>query len=397
MKTNQKGFTLIELLVVIAIIAILAAILFPVFARAREKARQSTCTSNQRQIAAAAMMFAQDHDETLPATGTVWNDLNLDAGILVCPTKGKATPNAYGYFVGCSSQSLGAVPDPSAAYLTADSSSTVNVINIPGDVEMRHSGKCILGYLDGHVGVSGTVPNVYVPPLGCVFWVRPDTLASDMSTWKDAVGGRTMTAGAGVMKPTAVTGLGGLKAARCQDNGTTDPYYYGSLGSVAGWTGMTVYTVTKTLSTLGQDQCVVGTGGGSAWSHPTSGIRWAFGIGNDNYSEGAGWWGSTGGSSYGAAVGFAASTAYKVCWRTDKSGWLIRKNGIALNTTRKADTSFPTGALNIFIGIEGSLTSDTATNYSANQDISEVLIFNREITDAECQDIERYLKTQYGF
>jgi prepilin-type N-terminal cleavage/methylation domain-containing protein len=50
-QVNRHGFTLIELLVVIAIIAILAAILFPVFARAREKARQTTCTSNQRQIA----------------------------------------------------------------------------------------------------------------------------------------------------------------------------------------------------------------------------------------------------------------------------------------------------------------------------------------------------------
>ena len=51
-EETGQGFTLIELLVVIAIIAILAAILFPVFARAREKARQTTCTSNQRQIAA---------------------------------------------------------------------------------------------------------------------------------------------------------------------------------------------------------------------------------------------------------------------------------------------------------------------------------------------------------
>ena len=58
----KKGFTLIELLVVIAIIAILAAILFPVFARAREKARQTTCANNQRQIAAAIHMYAQDHD-----------------------------------------------------------------------------------------------------------------------------------------------------------------------------------------------------------------------------------------------------------------------------------------------------------------------------------------------
>ncbi|UCH35866.1 MAG: DUF1559 domain-containing protein [Armatimonadota bacterium] len=70
MRTN-RGFTLIELLVVIAIIAILAAILFPVFARAREAARKATCLSNLKQIALAAIMYAQDYDEVLPsANGT---------------------------------------------------------------------------------------------------------------------------------------------------------------------------------------------------------------------------------------------------------------------------------------------------------------------------------------
>jgi prepilin-type N-terminal cleavage/methylation domain-containing protein/prepilin-type processing-associated H-X9-DG protein len=59
----RRGFTLIELLVVIAIIAILAAILFPVFARAREKARQSSCSSNVKQIMLACLMYAQDYDE----------------------------------------------------------------------------------------------------------------------------------------------------------------------------------------------------------------------------------------------------------------------------------------------------------------------------------------------
>ena len=62
----RKGFTLIELLVVIAIIAILAAILFPVFAKAREKARQSSCNSNVKQIMTAILSYAQDYDETLP-------------------------------------------------------------------------------------------------------------------------------------------------------------------------------------------------------------------------------------------------------------------------------------------------------------------------------------------
>ncbi len=63
---RAHGFTLIELLVVIAIIAILAAILFPVFARAREKARQSTCTSNLKQIDLGLLMYAQDYDERFP-------------------------------------------------------------------------------------------------------------------------------------------------------------------------------------------------------------------------------------------------------------------------------------------------------------------------------------------
>lgn len=61
-----RGFTLIELLVVVAIIAILAAILFPVFAQAREKARQTACMSNCKQIGTALMMYSQDCDECLP-------------------------------------------------------------------------------------------------------------------------------------------------------------------------------------------------------------------------------------------------------------------------------------------------------------------------------------------
>ena len=64
---QRAGFTLIELLVVIAIIAILAAILFPVFAQAREKARQSTCISNLNQIGKALIMYQSDYDSTVSA------------------------------------------------------------------------------------------------------------------------------------------------------------------------------------------------------------------------------------------------------------------------------------------------------------------------------------------
>jgi prepilin-type N-terminal cleavage/methylation domain-containing protein len=66
---RRSGFTLIELLVVIAIIAILAAILFPVFAQAREKARGAACLSNTKQLTTGFVMYAQDYDETFPQ----WN------------------------------------------------------------------------------------------------------------------------------------------------------------------------------------------------------------------------------------------------------------------------------------------------------------------------------------
>jgi prepilin-type N-terminal cleavage/methylation domain-containing protein/prepilin-type processing-associated H-X9-DG protein len=112
--TSHKAFTLIELLVVIAIIAILAAILFPVFAQAREKARQATCQSNLKQIGAAIQMYAQDYDETLPNSGKAgskgdvtvallpYTKQSFGQGIWKCPSHSAFTAStgwttSYGY------------------------------------------------------------------------------------------------------------------------------------------------------------------------------------------------------------------------------------------------------------------------------------------------------------
>lgn len=77
-KKQRSGFTLIELLVVIAIIAILAAILFPVFGRARENARRSSCASNLKQIGLGVMQYTQDYDERMPSSRM--NPGNVDGG-----------------------------------------------------------------------------------------------------------------------------------------------------------------------------------------------------------------------------------------------------------------------------------------------------------------------------
>jgi prepilin-type N-terminal cleavage/methylation domain-containing protein/prepilin-type processing-associated H-X9-DG protein len=173
MKENyhSKGFTLIELLVVIAIIAILAAILFPVFSRARAKAYQTSCTSNQRQIAATVQMYAQDHDETMPTTTDVWSSLKLDPGVLLDPaestTKGS---NTYGYFETNGGVALGTLGSPDKVMLTADwniraKSLYLNILHEPNDISYRHPNNMyVASFADGHVETTIALGNfAYIP------------------------------------------------------------------------------------------------------------------------------------------------------------------------------------------------------------------------------------------
>ena len=172
----RRGFTLIELLVVIAIIAILAAILFPVFAKAREKARQSSCLSNVKQLMLAALSYAQDYDETLPCqtmspTSTegypMWYDLfqpyTKNDQLKKCPSWA-ANSMGYGWHVQISrtGYALGSIVKPSETILCCDVNSTRGFLRaglgtcshgdcVNGRFDPRHNefGNC--GFADGHV------------------------------------------------------------------------------------------------------------------------------------------------------------------------------------------------------------------------------------------------------
>lgn len=141
MTSARKGFTLIELLVVIAIIAILAAILFPVFAKAREKARQTSCLSNLKQIGLGLLMYAQDYDERFPLFGwnadpwTVpttlyWYDLIYpyvkNTQLYQCPSKAGTLGGGwwwrdYGYNCGwMQNRALAEIPRPAEKIIVGD-------------------------------------------------------------------------------------------------------------------------------------------------------------------------------------------------------------------------------------------------------------------------------------
>ena len=147
---KRRGFTLIELLVVIAIIAILAAILFPVFAKAREKARQTTCLSNVKQLTLGFMMYAQDYDEYirsayLPHTDSAYwswmfgiEPYVKNTQVFVCPSEsasmswgGSTKPLSYGMnynYLGYSTSQyvLAQIQHPSQTVLIGDSGPHIN-------------------------------------------------------------------------------------------------------------------------------------------------------------------------------------------------------------------------------------------------------------------------------
>ncbi len=178
---RRSGFTLIELLVVIAIIAILAAILFPVFARAREKARQASCQSNEKQIGLGIAMYLQDYDEMYPNRNMVWlpaasgtpaqwgvlDPYVKNAQIWTCPS---AKTVAFGYGVCCGFirrqewspmvQDSALINAPAEKIFLWDSSATIQHWPLcqnsgsachDGNISARHNDGANCLFCDGHV------------------------------------------------------------------------------------------------------------------------------------------------------------------------------------------------------------------------------------------------------
>ncbi|MCC7491445.1 MAG: DUF1559 domain-containing protein [Fimbriimonadaceae bacterium] len=184
-RRRGRAFTMVELLVVIAILAILAAILFPVFARAREKARQASCTANVKQLGTAALMYAQDYDEMLPVyshglgykgatgwfggDGVRWGDMiqpyMKSIQVMACPSRGvHVTTFPGGQYLDVLTYSYGyttppAATGPDAAYGVAGRS-LAELVDTAGTIMFAD---------------TGTQPG---PPSGRIVVTASDTLQS---------------------------------------------------------------------------------------------------------------------------------------------------------------------------------------------------------------------------
>jgi prepilin-type N-terminal cleavage/methylation domain-containing protein/prepilin-type processing-associated H-X9-DG protein len=160
-RSRPGGFTLLELLVAIAILALLAVLLAPVFARVRERSRQTMCSNNQRQLAVTLALWAQDHGELLPGVEIDWSTLAVDRQLLICPTAGRRIVNGYRYNSAVAGRTLGDCAEPAQELLLCDGRPVVpraapaaQMLSGLEEIARRHAGQAIGVFLDGHAQVG---------------------------------------------------------------------------------------------------------------------------------------------------------------------------------------------------------------------------------------------------
>jgi prepilin-type N-terminal cleavage/methylation domain-containing protein/prepilin-type processing-associated H-X9-DG protein len=265
---RRRGFTLIELLVVIAIIAILAAILFPVFAKAREKANQNTCLSNQRQIAIAISMYVQDNDEMLPPAKGWYGLLAQQSGMVGkiwdCPSithVGTDTQPDYFYVAGSylAGMALGDVKKPELAPLVGDMAApdknppyindggTQNPITAVATPDPRHNGAAVFAFLDGHVETV-MAKNITMGFFGPS--MNPNVTVSTPTWYGLIADGSVAARDTAQTFYTTCTGLGITKLLYSSAGGGAGTMVCEPAGNATWWAGTPVYTQTTGTRTV---------------------------------------------------------------------------------------------------------------------------------------------------
>lgn len=213
MLSQRRGFTLIELLVVIAIIAILAAILFPVFARARENARKSTCQSNLKQIGTANSMYLQDYDQTMPywlmpspaGTGRIYTGYFYWYELLVPYMK---------------NDGVWRCPSDSAPYVSTLPPATVSYrLNVSYGMNCAHNpalGNAGRGPFDSGSGYLGQADSIIQDPAGTILCVDSESIGAMPYGYND-----TRFTGSGTYNADMVR-----DAARNRHNNTVNVLFY---------------------------------------------------------------------------------------------------------------------------------------------------------------------------
>lgn len=410
-RAHPRGFTVIELLVVIAIIAVLAAILFPVFSRAREKARQTSCLNNQRQLATALLIYTQDYDEILPTCKEAWGAIDVGRAALVCPTRGKTQPNGYVYNSLLDGLALGGVKSPTDMIITADgfpSSSApigaappapqppfhANVAYSPYDLDRRHGGKFIASYIDGHVELSTTGPAFAgAMPGGVNYWLDANygltKSGNSITVWQSQAGTTNFT-GTATWKPDGYKpGLSTVSF-----NGTSDRFDSGTTGNpwLVGTTdaraSSTVFMVLRPVSNSGMVIC-------SERDGHTCGLF----LRPAGYHKSADWNSGAGNASItGVTTGALNLVTYRLQGTTAPYNqmWL---NGnpasLSYSTGSNSRDNVYTDATGCNMRIGWCSCSGTAGGYYSGE-IAEIICFKRALTDGERQTMETNLLLKYG-
>lgn len=227
-------------------------------------------------------------------------------------------------------------------------------------------------------------------------WLKADDIVGNDG---DAVATWTKSGGTSGVSPTQATagqrpvlkkganGINGVNVVRFDGSNDT---LYGTLE--AGSSGFTVFIVGRTGGAVGNYDTVVSSGGAVSYDHPTTGIGWAFARGAAVDGFGAGWGGPTQNVQLGNIAGVTTSQAFYARYRTNKIAWSID----GPNSGTPADTSFPTGTFQFYVGSDGTTTSGTVTPAAYPGDVGEVAVYSRALTDGECAQIKSYLAAKWG-